>query len=69
MKQSKLTKFQDDIFSIDKVMTSQIIRHDVKFDDIISLSKMSALLRIFVDFFTLLDPRPLVGKGPIKSLS
>ena len=63
MKQSKLTKFQDDIFSIDKVMTSQIIRHDVKFDDIISPSKMSALLRIFVDFFTLLQGKsvPILG--------
>ena len=30
MKKSKLAKFQDHIISIDGVMTSQIIRHDVK---------------------------------------
>ena len=30
VKRSKLAKFQDDITSIDGVMTSQIIRHDVK---------------------------------------
>ena len=30
MKRSKLIKFQSDVISIDEVMTSQIIRHDVK---------------------------------------
>ena len=30
IKKSKLAKFQDDIISIDGVMTSQTIRHDVK---------------------------------------
>ena len=30
MERSKLAKFQDDIISIDGVMTSQIIQHDVK---------------------------------------
>ena len=30
VKRSKLIKFQDDIFSIDIVMTSQIIRPNVK---------------------------------------
>ena len=30
MERSKLAKFQDDIISIDEVMTSQNVRHDVK---------------------------------------
>ena len=43
MKRSKFAKFRDDIINIDGVMTS-------KFDDVISPSEMSSLLRNFVDF-------------------
>ena len=55
LKKSKLAEFGEDTISVDEVMTSQIIQRTAEFDDVLSLSFMSQLLRNFSDFLTLMN--------------
>ena len=51
LKRNELAKFREDIIFVDRALTSQIIRHTSKFDDLISFVRSD---RHFAEFLTLL---------------
>ena len=59
VKKSKFNKVRDDIISIDMLWRHKLLDMTSKFNDVISLSKMSALLWNFIDLLTLLKQSPV----------